>query len=66
MEAADGNGRNPLFLALTVKAVKTFEKLLTAKVNPDSCGPDGRKLIIHSVEKGHGRFTELLLRVCLY
>ena len=60
----DRHGRNPLFLALTVFALKTFEKLLIAKVNPDSPGPDGRKIIIHAIEKGQGKFIELLLRVC--
>ena len=65
LEATDGHGRNPLFLALTVNALRTFERLLIAKANPDSCGPDGRKIIVHAIEKGHGKFTELLLRVCI-
>ncbi len=34
-----------------------------AKVNPNGVAPDGRQMIIHTVEKGLGRLTEILLKV---
>eukprot|EP00112_Aurelia_sp_Birch-Aquarium-sp1_P010726 Seg2284.4 transcript_id=Seg2284.4/GoldUCD/mRNA.D3Y31 product=Inversin protein_id=Seg2284.4/GoldUCD/D3Y31 len=62
LEALDGHDRSPLFLAFSVSALRTFENLLIGKANPNGIGPDGRQVIIHCIEKGQGKFTELLLR----
>ena len=65
LEAQDHQRRTPLFLALSIGAVKVFDYLLYARASPNGVGPDGRHIIIHAIEKGQGRFTEILLKVGL-
>ncbi|XP_065052326.1 serine/threonine-protein phosphatase 6 regulatory ankyrin repeat subunit A-like [Rhopilema esculentum] len=66
IDGTDGHNRTPLYLALSVSAFETFELLLAAKSDPNGAGPDMRRIIVHSIEKGLGKFTELLLKASCF
>eukprot|EP00794_Sanderia_malayensis_P017414 gene17414-19157_t len=62
LEVQDGQKRSALFLAFSIKAVQIFEYLLASSADPNQFGPDGRQIIIHAIEKGQGKFTQILLK----